>query len=115
MPDITELIAWEVVIFLLALFGIVVIRILTGAINAQGLLEGTTSSGARFASAGQVQLLIATIVTVVQYLSQVIDNPQEFPDIPQNWLLLFGGSHVIYLSSKFHSLYRKQSTPERKM
>jgi hypothetical protein len=44
MPDVTELIVWEVLIFLFALFGIVVIQILTGTINARGLLEGTTRS-----------------------------------------------------------------------
>jgi hypothetical protein len=109
MPDVTELIVWEVLIFLFALFGIVVIEILTGKINARGLLEGTTPDGTRFASAGRVQLLIATIVTAVQYLSQVVDNSQKFPDIPQNWLLLFGGSQVIYLGSKFRALYGKDS------
>src|SRR2546425_85553 len=97
MPEVTQLIVWEALIFLFALFGIVVIQILTGAINARGLLEGTTSGGTRFKSTGRVQLLIATIVTAVQYLSQVVDNSQKFPDIPQNWLLLFGSSQVIYL------------------
>jgi len=74
MPEVTQLIVWEALIFLFALFGIVVIQILTGAINARGLLEGTTSGGTRFKSTGRVQLLIATIVTAVQYLSQVVDN-----------------------------------------
>jgi len=109
MPKVTQLIVWEALIFLFALFGIVVIQILTGAINARGLLEGTTSGGTRFKSTGRVQLLIATIVTAVQYLSQVVDNSQKFPDIPQNWLLLFGSSQVIYLGSKFHALYGKDS------
>jgi len=109
MPEVTQLIAWEALIFLFALFGIVVIRILTGAINARGLLEGTTSDGSRFVSAGRVQLLIATGVAAVQYLSQVWDHPQVFPDIPSSWLLLLGGSHVIYLGSKFHALYSKDS------
>ena len=45
MPEVTQLIVWEALIFLFALFGIVVIQILTGAINARGLLEGTTSGG----------------------------------------------------------------------
>ena len=109
MPDVTQLITWEVLIFLFALFGIVVIQILTGAINARGLLEGTTSDGSRFVSTGRVQLLIVTGIAAVQFLSQVLDNPQKFPDIPQNWLLLFGGSHVIYLGSKFYALYGKDS------
>jgi hypothetical protein len=105
MPDVTDLIAWEVLILLLALFGIVVIQILTGAINARGLLEGTTSNGSRFVSAGRVQLLIATGVAAVQYLSQVLDHPQVFPDIPSSWLVLLGGSHVIYLGGKYSALH----------
>src|SRR5213080_3742593 len=76
--EVTQLIAWEALIFLFALFGIVVIQILTGAINARGLLEGTTSGGTRFKSTGRVQLLIATIVTAVQGAERpVADPPKE--------------------------------------
>src|SRR5207247_10148210 len=107
MPEVTQLIVWEALIFLFALFGIVVIQILTGAINARALLEGTTSGGTRFKSTGRVPLLIATIVTAGQYPSQVVGNCQRFRDIPKNWLLLLGSSQVIYRGVRFHALYGK--------
>jgi|SRR5208282_829859 hypothetical protein len=102
MPGIMELITWEGLAFLFALFGIVVVRVLTGSLRTRGLIEGTTAGGSRFVSAGRVQLLIVTLVAAAQYLTQVWNSPQRFPEIPQNWLLFFGGSQVLYLGSKFH-------------
>jgi hypothetical protein len=102
MPDFTNFIQWTGLAFLSALFGVVVLRILTGDLRTRGLIEGTTSRGSRFVSAGRVQLLIVSMVTAAQYLTQVWDNPQGLPDIPQNWLLFFAGSQALYLGNKFH-------------
>ena len=102
MLDLTNLLTWEGLAFLLILFGTVVVRVLTGDLRTRGLIEGTTARGARFVSAGRVQLLIVSVVAAVQYLTQVWDSPHRLPDIPQNWLLFFGGSQVLYLGSKFH-------------
>jgi hypothetical protein len=107
MPGMTELIAWLGLAFLFALFGIVVIRVVTAGLRTRGLIAGTTAAGLQFVSASRVQLLIVSLVTAAQYLSQVWASPQRFPEIPQNWLLLFGGSQVLYLGSKFHGK-RKQ-------
>ena len=38
MPDFTNLISWEVLLFLLALFGIVAVQLLTGQIETKKLL-----------------------------------------------------------------------------
>jgi hypothetical protein len=102
MPEFTNLLMWEGLAFLLALFGIVLVRVMTGSLRTRGLIEGTTARGTRFVSAGRLQLLIVSTVAALQYLTQVWQNPQRFPDIPQNWLLFFGGSQVLYLGSKFH-------------
>src|SRR5512147_3170334 len=102
MPSISEVVIWEGKAFLGALIVIVVMRLLTGGIRTYGLIAGSTPSGSNFISAGRVQLLIATLIAAGQYLSQVIAHPQTFPEIPQNWLLLLGGSQALYLGSKFH-------------
>jgi hypothetical protein len=102
MPGVTDIIMWEGLIFLFALLAVVGVRILTGGLRTRALIEGTTAGGSRFMSAGRVQLLIVSLVTAAQYLAQVWQDPQTFPDIPQSWLLLLGGSHVLYLGSKFH-------------
>jgi hypothetical protein len=107
MPGITELITWEGLVFLFALFGIVAIRVLTGSLCTRGLIEGTTPRGSRFVSAARVQLLIVSLIATAQYLTQVWQDPQRLPEIPPNWLLFFGGSQVLYLGSKFHGK-RKQ-------
>lgn len=101
MPNLTNFIQWEGLAFLFALFGVVVMRILTGGLRTRGLIEGITGRGARFVSAGRVQLLIVSLAAAAQYLTQVWNNPQRLPDIPQNWLLFFGGSQLLYLGNKF--------------
>lgn len=108
MPRITELIMWEGLALLAAIAGIVMVRLLTGELRTSGLIEGTTAAGSRFVSAGRVQLLIVSLVTAVRYLAQVWQHPQEFPEVPQTWLLFFGGSQVLYLGSKFHGKRNKR-------
>jgi len=102
MVDILKIAVWEGYIFLFALLAIIALRILTGDIRTKGLIEGRTSQGSPFVSAGRVQLLIATLAAALAYLTQVMQNQQRFPDVPREWLLLFGGSQVLYLGSKFH-------------
>jgi len=102
MPDIVKIATLEAQGLLTALFVIVMLRLLTGELRTRGLIEGTTAAGSRFVSAGRVQLLIATLAVAVQYASQVWQSPQRLPDVPQTWLLLLGGSHALYLGSKFH-------------
>jgi hypothetical protein len=108
MPGITELIRWEGLAFLFAVVGIVAVRVLTGGLRTRGLIAGTTAAGSQFVSAGRVQLLIVSLVAAAQYLTQVWQNPHRFPEVPQNWLLFFGGSQVLYLGSKFHGKRNKR-------
>jgi hypothetical protein len=71
-------------------------------LRMRGLIAGTTARGSQFIGAGRVQLLIVSLVTAAQYLTQVWASPQRLPEIPQNWLLFFGGSQMLYLGSKFN-------------
>ena len=102
MVNIVKIAIWEGYIFLFALLGIVVLRVLTGSIRTRGLIAGRTGKGSVFVSAGRVQLLITTLAAAAAYLSQALQNQQKLPDVPREWLLLFGGSQVLYLGSKFH-------------
>lgn len=105
MDNIVQLVIWEVEGLLLALFGVVVLRLLTGDINARGLLM--KKEGDRSFSPERVQLLLATFAAASQYLAQVLkDHPTHLPDVPNNWLLLLGGSHALYLGRR---LYLTQS------
>ncbi len=100
MPDFTNLITWEVMGLLLALSGIVFVQLLTGQINTRGLLH--RKEGDRSFSPERVQLLLATMAAAFQYLSQVLKDPTHFPQVPESWLLLFGGSHALYLARRFY-------------
>ena len=101
MPGITDLTKWVGLAFLLLLFGSVAVQVLTGGLRTRNLIAGRTEAGSQFVSAARVQLLIVSLAAAVQYLMQVWQNPRQFPDVSQNWLLLFGGSQALYLGSKF--------------
>ncbi len=99
MPDIVQIVTWEVLGLLFAFFAVIVSQALTGHINMRGLLM--KKEGNRSFSPERVQLLLATLAAAFGYLSQVAKDPTHFPDIPQSWLVLFGGSHALYLGRRF--------------
>jgi hypothetical protein len=115
MPNLIDLIRWEGQLFLVALGIVVLAGVVTGIIRARGLLDGITSDGRRFASTGRTQLLIATVVVGATYVSRCLSHPGELPGISKPMLLLFGGSHIVYLGSKLSVLRKKHSIPERRM
>jgi len=96
MPDMITLAIWMGKAFLSFLFAALITRLLTGNIRTRGLIAGTTASGSRFVSAGRVQVLLATLAATSQLLVQVIEHPQKFPDVPQSWLWVIGGSQLLY-------------------
>ena len=100
MPDLTDVITWEVGCFLLAMFGVVAVQLLTGHISTRGLLM--KKEGDRSFSPERVQLLLATLAAAYQYVSQVLKDPTHFPPVSQNLLLLYGGSHAFYLGRRFY-------------
>jgi hypothetical protein len=106
MADIFTLIRWEGLGLLFALFGVVAIQTLTGQISTAGLLM--KKEGDRSFSPERVQLLIATLASAFQYLTQLAKDPTHFPQVPASWLLLFGGSHSLYLGRRLYLSQSKQ-------
>ncbi len=123
MPGIAELITWEVQLFLLALFGIVAMRLLTGQIITKNLLygrkndtgdpivgpdgqiKGRKKDDTLYFSPERVQLLLFTLGAASYYLTQVLNNPNPgtFPPLPDSWPAVVGGSNAIYLGGKAYS------------
>jgi hypothetical protein len=124
MPGISQIITWEVQLFLLALFGIVAMQLVTGQINTKNLLYGRMNDtgdpivGADGLTRGKkkkddtlyfsperVQLLLFTLGAAFYYLTQVLNNPNPgtFPPLPQSWPAVIGGSNAIYLGGKAYS------------
>jgi hypothetical protein len=100
-----QIVSWEVLGLLFAFFAVVASQVLTRQINTRGLLM--RKEGDRAFSPERVQLVLATLAVAFQYLSQVLKDPRHFPDVPQSWLLLFGGSHALYIGRRF---YLRRST-----
>jgi len=104
MADILTILRWEALGLLFALFGVLAIQVLTGQVSTSGLFM--RKEGNRSFSPERVQLLLATLAASFQFLSQVAKDPSQLPQIPASWLLLFGGSHSLYLGRR---LYLSQS------
>ena len=58
MVLLMELAYWEVLLFLLMLFGLISVHLFTGRINTKGLLKGTKGDGTQYFSPERVQLLL---------------------------------------------------------
>lgn len=100
MPEMAQIVTWEALGLLFVVFAVVASQLLTGHINMRGLLM--KKEGDRAFSPERVQLLLATLAAAFQYLSEVLKDPTRFPEIPRSWLLLFGGSHALYLGRRLH-------------
>jgi len=104
-----QLVRWEILILLAGLAVIVGIRLLTGEINTRYLLYGTISgrkeNEGRYFSPERVQLLAFTVGAALYYLTQVTASAPsgKFPEIPQSWVEVMGGSNLIYLGGKTYS------------
>ena len=95
---------YEIWSFLLGVVTIVAYQLLTGKINMNGLLYEKNSRHGF--SPGRLQLLLFTLGGAVYYVLRVLGNPElgKFPEVPNEFLLLLGGSNVFYLGGKFYSL-----------
>jgi hypothetical protein len=123
MPDVRQIVTWEVQLFLLALFGIVVMQLLSGQINTKNLLcgrkndtgepivgpdgqtRGLKKEDTLYFSPERVQLLLFTLGAAFYYLTQVLNNPNPgtFPPLPTSWPAVIGGSNALYLGGKAYS------------
>lgn len=100
-----QLVQWEVMIFLVALAGIVAFQLLTGQINTTNLLEGKMGDAKGQISPERVQLLFTTIGFAIYYATQAgaVAKTGNLPDIPSTVPALLGGSNAIYLGGKAYN------------
>jgi hypothetical protein len=110
MVQLSDIAKWEVLLFLLALAAAVVVQLLTGDINTRRLLCGRISGRRRkedhyYFSPERVQLLIFTLGAALHYVALVFTNsqPGKFPDVPEAWPAVIGGSNLVYLGGKAYS------------
>src|SRR2546422_672034 len=101
MEALRTFLCFEMGFWLAALMAMVLYRMLTGKINTAGLLLDKQT---RRLSPGRVQLLTFTAVSALYYILQVVEKPTELPKPPEEFLLVLGGSNVIYLGGKASSL-----------
>jgi hypothetical protein len=116
MDLLRRVITIEVWAFLLALAAIVLMGMLTGAINISGLLNGMRRNEngnlEPYFSPERAQLLIFTLATAFTYVSGLFQNPTpgKLPDLPQGLVAALGGSHAIYLGGKAYSMLLRNSS-----
>jgi hypothetical protein len=92
----------EMGLFLTVMLAIISYQLLTGKINAGGLLF--KKIGPRHYNPLGVQLLLLTLMTAMYQLLLVMKDPTHFPSIPEEALLVLGGGNLAFLGGKFHSL-----------
>lgn len=102
MNTLITFVRFEIWFLLLGLILVVSYQILTGKINLHGILF--EKNGGQKNSPVRVQLLLFTLTGAFYYFLQVLDNPTGFPKVPQELLLILGGSNVVYLGGKSYSL-----------
>lgn len=104
MQALSAALRYEMMFALAGLVLIIAYRLLTNQINTRGLMLDKT--GGRAFSPGRLQLLIVTLVVAVYYLLTVFGNKEtgRLPDLPNEFLMMLGGSHVFYLGGKLYGL-----------
>jgi len=114
MPLLVQVIKWEIEIIIFGLAGAIALKLLNGEINSAGLLYNKIprrkNIQQREFSPERVQLLIFTLWAAFYYLTLVLNNPHPgtFPDIPQTWPQILGGSNAVYLGGKAYSRFAKK-------
>jgi len=91
---------YEMFFLLASLAAIVGYRLLTGRINTKGLL---TDKVTHEFSPGRLQMLIATALVAIYFIVQVLET-EKMPQLPQEFILALGGSHLLYLGGKTYSV-----------
>lgn len=66
------------------------------------------------ASPERVQLLLFTLAAAFLFLSKLLRNPTEFPQLPTALLGTLGLSHTVYLGGKFGASLRGRKPPRPK-
>jgi len=98
MPSPATLAEWVGFLLFGGFFGVIFWKLANGSISLDQLLEtgGPDSSS----SAGRAQSLAVTLFVALYYLTHVIQNPKQFPEIPGALVALLAGSQAVYLGGK---------------
>lgn len=102
MTSLVSFARWELIILVVSFAGLTFWKLWQSASFA-GLLRSADGT----LSPGRIQLLVLTIMTAMQYLLAVINDPTQLPTIPPELVLALGGSQVIYLGSKAWTKFNK--------
>ena len=96
---VAQILHLEARTFLVVLGGTVAYQLLTGRIRTRNLLN--QKGGARGPSPERIQLLLATLLLSLRYLSSLASAPADsLPPVSPEWLSVFGGSSAIYAAGK---------------
>jgi len=101
MDTLSAVLRYEMFFVLAGLAGIVAYRLLTRQINTDGLLRDKV--GGRAVSPGRLQLLVVTLFVAVYFVADVLQT-EKMPDLPREYLLALGGSHLLYLGGKAYAV-----------
>lgn len=104
---------WAGLLLLSGFLGVVLWRLATGTIGLDQLFEGDIrdsdpANGGGYTthvSAGRVQTFWVTFLVAGYYVLQVIQNPTEFPRLPDGMIGALAGSHALYLAGKAQAMY----------
>jgi hypothetical protein len=79
----------------------IALKLLTGDINMNYFLYGTRNDGTKYFSPERIQLLVATLTIVCQYLLNASHTDAgKMPSLPSGSLELLGFSNAVYLGGK---------------
>jgi Na+/proline symporter len=110
MPSPTTLAQWEGFLLLGGFFGIVFWKLANGSIGLEQLLEGdirdpkSADGYSSQVSAGRAQTLLITVFVALYYLIQVIQDPTQFPQLPDGLVAALAGSQALYLGGKAQAM-----------
>jgi len=94
----------EIWILLGGLTAVITYQLLTGKINTSGML--TTKAGTRNFSPARLQLMVITLAIAAYYLFLGLSDrhAKTLPELPNEMMLLLGGSHGAYLGGKLYAM-----------
>ena len=95
-------------LFIGGLLAVVIFRLLAGQISTRGLLEEKKSGKTGNFSPGRLQLLIVTLGASSFYFVDIVAAVETgaLPPVPDELLLIVGGSNVAYLGGKIYSKFQ---------
>jgi hypothetical protein len=100
MDTLFTVMRYEMFFVFAALAFIVGYRMLSGHINTKGLLLDKVT---KEFSPGRLQMLIVTSFVAIYFVMQVLEM-EKMPQLPQEFILALGGSHILYLGGKTYSV-----------